>query len=56
MLHRQRGGSHAIYRGVVRGEVRLVTVACHRKSDDIKTGTLNSMIRDAGLPKSLFRS
>jgi predicted RNA binding protein YcfA (HicA-like mRNA interferase family) len=30
-LHRQGSGSHAIYRGVVSGEVRLVVVAAHRK-------------------------
>jgi len=44
-LHRQGAGSHAIYRGVVSGEVRLVVVAAHRLSDEIKPGTLASMIR-----------
>ncbi|ATQ67346.1 addiction module toxin, HicA family [Methylosinus trichosporium OB3b] len=37
-LHRQGKGSHAIYRGEANGEVRLVTVAAHRMSDDIKPG------------------
>ena len=56
MLHRQSGGSHTVYRGIVGGNVCLVTVACHRMTDNIKTGTLNSMIRQSGLPKTLFRS
>jgi predicted RNA binding protein YcfA (HicA-like mRNA interferase family) len=42
-------------RGEVNGEVRLVTVAAHRMTDDIKPGTLGSMIRQSGLPKNLFR-
>jgi hypothetical protein len=41
---------------LVGGEVRLVVVAPHRMSDDIKSGTLASMIRQSGLPKKLFRS
>ena len=55
VLHRQGSGSHAIYRGAVGGEVRLVTVAAHRMGDDIKPGTLAAMIRQSGLPKSTFR-
>lgn len=55
-LHRHDGGSHRHYRGTVNGEVRLVTVAAHRLSDDIKPGTLNAMIRQSGLPKALFRN
>jgi predicted RNA binding protein YcfA (HicA-like mRNA interferase family) len=54
-LHRQRG-SHRTYRGLVQGSVRMVVVACHRESDDIKPGTLSSMVRQSGLPKKLFRS
>ena len=54
-LHRQRGTSHRVYKGVVAGEIRLVVVACHRESDDIKPGTLSSMIRQSGLSKKLFR-
>jgi predicted RNA binding protein YcfA (HicA-like mRNA interferase family) len=53
-LARQRG-SHRTYKGKVGGEVRVVVVACHRESDDIKPGTLSSMIRQSGLPKQLFR-
>lgn len=52
---RQGKGSHAIYRGKTNGEVRLVTVAAHRMTDDIEPGTLGSMIRQSGLPKNLFR-
>ena len=47
--------SHRQYRGVVDGAVRKVTVACHRLTDNIKPGTLASMIRQSGLPKELFR-
>ncbi|MCH9000612.1 MAG: type II toxin-antitoxin system HicA family toxin [Proteobacteria bacterium] len=53
-LDRQSGNSR-IYKGIVGGKVRLVSVHYHRGSDDIKPGTLNSMIRQSGLPKKLFR-
>lgn len=53
-LVRQRG-SHRTYRGFVGGKPRLVQVAPHRESDDIKRGTLAAMIRRSGLPKELFR-
>jgi predicted RNA binding protein YcfA (HicA-like mRNA interferase family) len=53
-LDRQRG-SHRVYKGVIDGQVRLVVVAGHRDSDDIKPGTLASMIRQSGLPRKLFR-
>jgi predicted RNA binding protein YcfA (HicA-like mRNA interferase family) len=53
-LDRQRG-SHRTYKGFVEGSIRVVVVACHRESDDIKPGTLSSMIRQSGLSKKLFR-
>lgn len=53
-LTRQRG-SHRTYRGVMNGETKIVVVACTREGDEIKPGTLGSMIRQSGLPKSLFR-
>jgi predicted RNA binding protein YcfA (HicA-like mRNA interferase family) len=53
-LDRQRG-SHRTYQGLVAGKMRVVTVACHRESDDIKPGTLSSMIRNSGLSKRHFR-
>jgi predicted RNA binding protein YcfA (HicA-like mRNA interferase family) len=53
-LARQRG-SHRTYKGIVEGQSRVVVVACHRESDDIRPGTLSSMIRQSGLPKKLFR-
>jgi predicted RNA binding protein YcfA (HicA-like mRNA interferase family) len=53
-LNRQRG-SHRIYKRVVGREVRLVVVAFHRESDEIKPGTLASMIRQSGLDKKLFK-
>jgi predicted RNA binding protein YcfA (HicA-like mRNA interferase family) len=48
-------GSHRIYVGAVGGRMRLVVVAVHNWNDEIKPGTLASMIRQSGLPKSLFR-
>lgn len=53
-LDRQRG-SHRIYKGVVGGKTRIVVVACHRESDDIRPGVFDSMIRQSGLSKKLFR-
>ena len=54
-LTRQKG-SHRIYQGVVDGQMRLAVVSAHRESDDVKPGTLASIIRQSGLPKRLFRS
>jgi predicted RNA binding protein YcfA (HicA-like mRNA interferase family) len=48
-------GSHRIYKGRIGGRTRLVVVACHSENDDIKPGTLASMIRQSGLPKRTFR-
>ena len=55
IFDRQRGTSHRVYKGVVGGITRLVIVAVTRPGDDIKPGTLGSMIRQSGLPKRLFR-
>lgn len=51
----RQSGSHRTYEGHVDGVRRVVTVACHRESDDIRPGTLASMIRQSGLPKGRFR-
>lgn len=53
-LDRKRG-SHRVYKGIVGGQTRLVVVAFHRESDEIKPGTLSSMIRQSRLDKNLFR-
>jgi len=47
--------SHRRFRGIVDGQVRFVDIAGHSAHDDIALGTLNSMIRQSGLPKKLFR-
>jgi len=52
---RHASGSHRRYRGVIDGDVRMVTIAYHNIGDDILPGTLESMIRQSGLPKALFR-
>jgi predicted RNA binding protein YcfA (HicA-like mRNA interferase family) len=54
-LDRQSGSSHRVYKGRIGGKPRLVVVARHRESDDIKPGTLSSMVRQSGLPKRTFR-
>jgi predicted RNA binding protein YcfA (HicA-like mRNA interferase family) len=53
-LDRQEG-SHRQYKRVSGGQTWLVTVACHNPADEIRPGTLKSMIRQSGLPKNLFR-
>lgn len=54
VLEAHNGTSHRQYRGVIDGVVRKVTVSGHM-SDDILLPTLESMIRQSGLHKSLFR-
>ncbi|MBK1668737.1 hypothetical protein CKO28_11925 [Rhodovibrio sodomensis] len=51
---RQRG-SHRVYKGVVDGRTRVVTVAGHKDKEEPKRNTLRSMIRQSGLPKRVFR-
>jgi predicted RNA binding protein YcfA (HicA-like mRNA interferase family) len=48
-------GSHRRFRGEIDSKVRHVTVAAHGLGDEIKTGTLKSMIRQSGLPETLFQ-
>lgn len=55
VLHREGAGSHRRYRGIVGGVVRYVDIAAHNLNDEIKLGTLKSMIRQSGLPETLFR-
>jgi predicted RNA binding protein YcfA (HicA-like mRNA interferase family) len=52
---RHGASSHRRYRGVVSGEVRLVTVAYHKINAVILHKTLDSMIRQSGLLKRMFR-
>jgi predicted RNA binding protein YcfA (HicA-like mRNA interferase family) len=51
----RKGTSHVRYRGEYGGQVRYVDVAAHNMGDNIPTGTLVSMIRQSGMPKSFFR-
>lgn len=53
--HRHGATSHRRFRGMIAGQVKLVTVAYHGLNDDILPKTLASMIRQSGLPKDLFR-
>ena len=54
-LHRKGATSHRRYRGIVSGRVQMVDLAAHNMNDEIRPGTLQSMIRQSGLPKSAFR-
>ena len=51
---RHSSGSLCRFRGVVDGVVRLVDWSTHRTNNEIPIGTLQSMIRQSGLPKKLF--
>jgi len=51
---RQNGTSHRVYRREAAGKVSMTVVAGH-PSDDVAIGTLQSIIRQSGLPKSLFK-
>lgn len=48
-------GSHCQYRGTVKGEIKLVTVAAHDLGANIGLTVLQSMIRQSGLRSKLFR-
>jgi len=47
--------THKQYKGVVNGQIHLVTVDCSQMGEDISPRNLASMIRQSGLPKKLFR-
>ena len=47
--------SHRQFRGEVGGLVRIVTVAPHQMGAPVPLGTLESIIRQSGLSKKLFR-
>ena len=48
-------GSHRIYEGHHSGKIWAVVLAYHREGDDVKPGTLSSIINQSGLPKDAFR-
>jgi predicted RNA binding protein YcfA (HicA-like mRNA interferase family) len=54
VLLRQEG-SHRQYEGMIGGRRRIVTIAYHQASDDVRARTLASIVRQSGLPKRLFR-
>jgi predicted RNA binding protein YcfA (HicA-like mRNA interferase family) len=51
---RHEATSHRRWRGVIDGEVKLVTVAYHNIGAHIGLTVLQSMIRQSGLSKKLF--
>ena len=48
-------GSHRIYEGHHSGKIWGVVLAYRQEGDDVKPGTLRSIINQSGLPKSAFR-
>jgi predicted RNA binding protein YcfA (HicA-like mRNA interferase family) len=52
---RHGASSHRRYRGIINGEVKFVDWSPHDAKSEIPIGTLQSMIRQSGLPKRLFR-
>ena len=54
VMDKQKGAVQT-YVGMVDGKTRVVAVHFHHGGDDIKLGTLASMIRKSGLGKKLFR-
>jgi predicted RNA binding protein YcfA (HicA-like mRNA interferase family) len=50
----RQDGSHRRYVDRVGGKQRQVTIAVVNQGDEIRTGTLKSMIRQSGLPQQLF--
>jgi predicted RNA binding protein YcfA (HicA-like mRNA interferase family) len=55
VLHRHDGSSHQRWKGKIGGEVRMVDFSPHLYVDYVPLGTLQTMIRQSGLPKKLFR-
>lgn len=53
---RHEATSHRRFRGERDGKVYLVTVAYHRIEQQIGLNVLQSMIRQSGLPKGLFKA
>jgi predicted RNA binding protein YcfA (HicA-like mRNA interferase family) len=54
VLIRQKG-SHRQFEGFIAGKRHVVTIACHSENEDVLPNTLQSIIRQSGLPKRLFR-
>ena len=48
-------GSHRIYESYHSNRAWSVVLSYRNEGDDVKAGTLGSIIRQSGLPKSAFR-
>ena len=55
-FERQGRGSHRVYQRVSGDRQYVVILSYGRSGEDIKPGTLGSIIRQSGLPRSVFRS
>jgi predicted RNA binding protein YcfA (HicA-like mRNA interferase family) len=54
-LLRHDASNHQRWTCIVGGTVRFVDISCHSSGMIIPDGTLQSMIRQSGLSKKLFR-
>jgi predicted RNA binding protein YcfA (HicA-like mRNA interferase family) len=48
-------GSHRTFKARINGVTRIVSVAYHRESEDVRPKTLASIIRQSGLGKKVFQ-
>ena len=55
-LERHGKGSHRVYEAHHRGRRWTVILSYGQLGEDVKPGTLSSIIRQSGLPKRAFRN
>ena len=55
-FERQGRGSHRVYQRVSGNRRHVVILSFGRQGEDVKPGTLGSIIRQSGLPRVAFRS
>ena len=54
-FQRQGRGSHRVYQRVSGDQRYIVVLSYGRPGEDVKSGTLGSIIRQSGFPKEAFR-
>lgn len=55
-FERQGRGSHRVYQRISGDRRYVVILSYGRPGEDIRPGTLGSIIRQSGLPRGVFRS
>ena len=53
---KRQTGSHRIYTATINRKKQRVTLSYHRIKDDVRPGTLASIIQQSALDKELFRN